>query len=305
MTAANIHGQLSISVRWNTSSPEGGLPIYDVSLGAEKPVPVSFPFRGLIPDSPTATASESSADTMLRVVASRLSILRRDVHWLTCVRDAPQRFFSPRSTRRIEIEPTGADAPALLAEDRHLERFVSAWFETATSHRFQVVQTAERFRLVLSPLDNPKIQVDLVDTGEGMGQVLPVLVLAARANEGSLGKSPIIAIEHPELHLHPRAERELAQAFCHLAARRSSCSLLETHSQNFLLQVQLAILSGHLMPDDVVVYWIRELSDGSSVAERICFDELARPIGNRWPPEVFNEESEQARQIVLARRAKS
>jgi predicted ATPase len=214
-----------------------------------------------------------------------------------------------RSTRRRELSPTGEDAASYLAEDHarqgRLLQHVSAWYEKATGHRVTLLDEADRFRIVLSPLDNAQVEVDLIDTGEGMAQVLPVLVLIARAIEGYLAFGPTIAIEHPELHLHPRAERELASLFCSLARLRSSRVLIETHSQNFLLQVQLALLASTLTPEDVIVYWIRELPDGQGVVDRIVFDELAVPVGNAWPPDVFGEELAQAREILLARRNKA
>jgi hypothetical protein len=80
---------------------------------------------------------------------------------------------------------------------------------------------------------------------------------------------------------------------------------METHSENFLLRVQLAIVRGELAPEHVLVYWVRELEDGSGEAVRITFDELGRPEGDTWPPGVFSEDVEQARQIVLERRKRS
>ena len=52
----------------------------------------------------------------------------------------------------------------------------------------------------------------------------------------------------------------------------------------------------------MIVYWLRQLDDGASVAERITFDDLARPIGDRWPPGVFSEDVEQARTLMIERR---
>lgn len=69
--------------------------------------------------------------------------------------------------------------------------------------------------------------------------------------------------------------------------------------------MQLAIVRGEVPREHVLVYWVRELEDGSSEVDRITFDELGRPEGDTWPPGVFSEDVEQARQIVLERRNRS
>ncbi|MGN2432628.1 AAA family ATPase [Pseudomonas syringae] len=45
----------------------------------------------------------------------------------------------------------------------------------------------------------------LSDSGEGIAQALPVVTLCAQAANGDLGEFPIVLLEQPELHLHPKA----------------------------------------------------------------------------------------------------
>jgi len=188
-----------------------------------------------------------------------------------------------------------------------LVKRVSEWYERATQHTLDLPDEADRYSIVLSPSNAPLVRVNVVDTGEGMTQVLPVLVLLAQAAEGVLGPSPVLAIEHPELHLHPNAERELSKLLCTSVASSVATgggrvrTILETHSHHVLLSVQLAIVHGDISPDDVLVYWVRELDDGQSSLDAVKFDELARPIDAKWPPGVFSEELEQARALALER----
>jgi hypothetical protein len=104
----------------------------------------------------------------------------------------------------------------------------------------------------------------------------------------------------------PRSETWPASSagfFCEIARREGAPrTLMETHSENFLLRVQLAIARGELPPERVLVYWVQELEDGSGQADPITFNELGQPVGDRWPPGVFSEDVEQARQLVLERR---
>jgi len=235
------------------------------------------------------------------------------VHWLNSLRAVPPRaarFGVP--PRRIGAD--GSNAGDYLAHDSlgtgDLVRDTSAWFERTTGHRLAIRRYAlageEQYAAVITPLAaGGLVEVPVVDTGEGMAQVLPVIVLGCLARLGRIGSEPLLAVEHPELHLHPAAHAELAAFFCHLVSAVTKPTIvIETHSENFLLRVQIAIATGEISTKDVVVHWIRALEDGRSVVDTITFDEAARPQGAGWPPGVFAEDTEQAKALLRVRKEK-
>jgi hypothetical protein len=141
---------------------------------------------------------------------------------------------------------------------------------------------------------------NLMDAGEGMIQVLPVLAALARAK---LGHRPLVCVEQPELHLHPKAQRALADRFVEAARHPTPPTLLiETHSQHLMLCVQLAIVRQQLAPDRVRIYWVRQGDDGASTLERVELNEAGRDVAGNWPPDVFNDDSRLAREVIRARR---
>jgi hypothetical protein len=177
---------------------------------------------------------------------------------------------------------------------------VRAWFQRATEHdldvRQQSVSSGPVFHVELRPLRAPG-GIRLADTGDGMTQVLPVITLGALAEKGRLGDSPLLVIEHPELHLHPRAHQHVADFLVRVA--RQATVVVETHSENSLLAVQLAIAAGTIPASDVMVHWIQGTDEGPSFIEPITFDDQARP--SRWPPGVFAEDRELARKLIERR----
>lgn len=64
------------------------------------------------------------------------------------------------------------------------------------------------WRVLLHPMDAPKVRVNLCDTGEGYAQVLPILVALARTRAGG---PRLLCLEQPELHLHTHAQGLLAK----------------------------------------------------------------------------------------------
>ena len=137
----------------------------------------------------------------------------------------------------------GSNAGAYLAHDSlgagELVRETSIWFERITGRRVAILRYSaggeQQYSVVVTPSGaTPAMEIPIVDTGEGMAQVLPVVVLGCLARLGYLPNDAILAIEHPELHLHPMAHAELAALFCAVATSSPKPTVVvETHSENF------------------------------------------------------------------------
>ena len=134
------------------------------------------------------------------------------------------------------------------------------------------------------------------DVGIGVSQVLPVLV-SAYASENEL-----LAIEQPEIHLHPALQAELGDVFLESALGESGNTfLIETHSEHLILRILRRIretTDGELpsgapavRPEDVAVLYIQPKNDGVEV--------LHIPITpdgefeRAWPNGFFAERAEE------------
>ena len=110
--------------------------------------------------------------------------------------------------------------------------------------------------------------VNIADVGFGVSQVLPVLVALLVAESGQL-----LYLEQPELHLHPRAQYELAKILAD-AAKRGVRLVVETHSSLLLLMIQTLIAQGDLEPDLVRLHWFsRNSEDGTTAIQSADLDE--------------------------------
>ena len=134
------------------------------------------------------------------------------------------------------------------------------------------------------------------DVGIGVSQVLPVLV-SAYASSGQL-----VAIEQPEIHLHPALQADLGDVFLESAlGADGNTFLLETHSEHLILRILRRIretTDGELpegvpavLPEQVAVLYVQPGSDGAEVLHiPITPDgEFERP----WPEGFFPERSKE------------
>lgn len=145
-------------------------------------------------------------------------------------------------------------------------------------------------------------RVPLADLGEGIVQVLPVLVLCCMAERGDLGDRPILCMEQPEMHLHTDAERGLASLLARVARSASRPTLvLESHSEILLSALLLEVAVDRLAPSSLSLHWVgKESLASESTVEHVALDAKGQPEG--WPVGAFGDRTALARELFLARR---
>ena len=133
------------------------------------------------------------------------------------------------------------------------------------------------------------------DIGVGISQSLPVIVAALYLKEG------ILAIEQPELHIHPRLQIAMGDLFISQIQEKALCFLLETHSEHLMLRFLRRIRETHekelppgkipLQPEQLAVYFIEQSPEGIR-ATPIRISQEGEFI-DRWPHGFFGERMEE------------
>ena len=82
-----------------------------------------------------------------------------------------------------------------------------------------------------------------------------------------------LLMQQPEVHLHPRAQAALGTLFARLVGTQSKQLVVETHSDQIVDRVRMAVAGGILSKDAVVILFL-EKRDGRSVVYPIEMDEL-------------------------------
>ena len=151
-----------------------------------------------------------------------------------------------------------------------------------------------RKQLILRDL---RSDIDLYpeDLGTGISQVLPVLVAVLGHNKN------IVAIEQPELHVHPKFQVELGELFLHAIKNeniaRDTVFILETHSEYMMLRFlrrlyetandELEPDAHPLYPEDIGVYYVNPSDTGAEIVNLRLSPE--GEFLDRWPNGFFPE----------------
>jgi len=302
----DVSGGHQAELLWSPTEEASAGPepyLFRDGVSDERLVPVTF--RGL---TPKVHGTDGGFTDVVKLVLQEFA---SSVFWLQATRALPPRREAFLGTpARISEDGSGVTQYLYGREAAGDDVLgpISTWYRAATNSRLALKRGTfhgvEMFSFALESIAEAPQPIDLADTGEGMGQVLPVISLLTSAGSGALGQDPLLLIEHPELHLHRAAEPALAELLCKSAGVRGSQIVVETHSESLLLAVQLALIEGRLKSEDVGIYWVRQSDSGAAFLSLVEFDELGRPIGDDWPPNVFAQNVEQSRKVVRARQAR-
>lgn len=248
--------------------------------------------------------------------AQKLNEMSKSVFWISSLRAVPPREFDIGVGINVGISPNGEGVGETLwyLNQKHPDvlEFINLWLVRLTGRRLSLnsrhtssssSQGKIRARLATDRTESDSAFVDVLDSGEGVAQVLPVLTQCAMAKFNLLVENPIVAIEQPELHLHPKAIVQLAKFIVTCVTSSEKVKIIiETHSESFLVAIQQAVLDREISPLQLKSYWVYR-TNGSSFIDEIEIDESGY-IDDTLPQEVFREVLEQSRELVKSRESK-
>jgi AAA ATPase domain/AAA domain, putative AbiEii toxin, Type IV TA system/Protein of unknown function (DUF3696) len=140
-----------------------------------------------------------------------------------------------------------------------------------------------------------RIELELQDIGVGISQVLPVVVAALHH------KSGLVAIEQPELHIHPALQVALGDLFIEQICEYPDLTfILETHSEHLMLRFlrriretgeQEAPENRSLTPAELSVNFLEQGEAGISLLP-IRVDEDGEFM-DKWPKGFFEEREDE------------
>jgi hypothetical protein len=145
------------------------------------------------------------------------------------------------------------------------------------------------------------IAISPCDMGTGISQVIPVVVAACTPADNAL-----VAVEQPELHIHPKLQVALGDLFIEAiqgdVAQNKPIFLIETHSEHLLLRLLRRVretseltLPDHLppiTPDMLSVLYVQPNNAGGTEVIPIPVTPDG-DFGRKWPKGFFTERAEE------------
>ena len=172
-----------------------------------------------------------------------------------------RRGFSTPTYSVSNVTPalaTDMEVASLLATDRFLEYAVSDYLERTAERRIDVrPQVGTSIFTIDSIPRDGDVPVSMVNEGFGVNQLAYMLAVSLHS------KYRIVAIEEPEVHLHPSMVRKLVHAMADIASKHDKRIIVSTHSEAFVVALLAQIAAGEVSVDDVS-FILAEKADGES-----------------------------------------
>jgi len=204
-----------------------------------------------------------------------------------------------------EIEPDGSNLAMYLYNLPQTDReSLNEWLSSIFEIKINV--KSDGGHVELNIIERDKLEQNLVDVGFGYTQVLPILVNIWKclykdalpvSSDRNLWKKQehIIAIEQPELHLHPRMQAKLGVLLARVIKEESQssqdkfCFIIETHSEVLLNKIGELVAFEKIAPEDIsVVLFNAKQEDMENEVELAKYSEDG--FLTNWPIGFFAED---------------
>ena len=200
------------------------------------------------------------------------------------VRSRPKRTYDP--TREFN-DPEGSDVPMRLMRIQTIKK--QEWEDLKQrlvefgkdSGLFQNIEIQTLGGSMGAPFQI-KIKVrgpnsNIIDVGYGVSQILPILVHILSPSPSQWQKT-FFLLQQPEVHLHPKAQAQLASLMASSVSNGEQSFIIETHSDYMIDRARIEIRKGTISPQDVSLIYL-EPKDHIVKVHNISFDKTGNMIG--------------------------
>lgn len=223
------------------------------------------------------------------------------ISYITPLRAAAERYYRQQGLAVNELDSKGENFAlflrSLIPRDRESLR---KWLGSSLNVYVELEESKGHVSLYLVD-DKSKSRVNLADTGFGYSQLLPIAIqlwltqTTRRPNSYPLrsNRAPVVVIEQPELHLHPRIQAKVADLLAHTVSidksSRKVSVIVETHSEALVNRLGKLISNKTLLPSDVnVVLFNKDTFSGPTNVVVTNFD--SNGFLQDWPLGFFNSD---------------
>ncbi len=256
------------------------------------------------------TSEQSKTETFQGLINNRVfekinidkATIRFHVDYIGPMRIDPDRIITFEGLKQyntvgIKGEHTYSILLNSYLQDGVLFEKVSSWMEeNLEGQKLVIEQNSPSSGTYSIYVHRNGAKVNISDVGQGLGQVLPVIVQSYMSDN-----TDVAIVEQPALHLHPAAHANVAYRLAESALTTSKKYIIETHSENIILAIRKLISdpNSDLSPDDVIIYFID--TDGESAyLDKIMINQSGELTS--WPTGVFSESFDLMAEIMKNRR---
>lgn len=219
-------------------------------------------FQGEDAHAMTVDVAASRTSIMLEIADFVLAHVFSRVSYLAPLRVSAQRAYRIQNLAVDEVDPDGTNLAMFLRalSPGESESFAN-FTRTALGFETQINTTGIHAEILINASRENRF-VNLVDVGFGYSEVLPLAAVlwanCIRLAAAHSGPAPLLAIEQPELHLHPAHQAKIARMLVEAvsASRAAGVTpqlIVETHSESLINGLGRLVYEGQIKAEDIQI----------------------------------------------------
>lgn len=237
---------------------------------------------------------------LLNLVEYNIVPFYKNSSYIAPIRAEATRYYRNQALQVNDIDAFGRNLPDYIKSLDNVEKRIFDFFCKNTLGITVNVKAKAGHNSIFVKKD--EFECNLSDIGFGYSQILPVIAklwhISSKRNRSrnyinynfySL-EDRIVAIEQPELHLHPAMQAIIADAMINVIKSKKESTtrlVVETHSQALLNRIAKRIKDGTIDKDVVnVVLFYKKKGENVSTVEQIGFD--SNGVLQHWPYGFFD-----------------
>ncbi len=132
---------------------------------------------------------------------------------------------------------------------------VNYWMKRVTGSTLKVESIQKTNKLVLSYSNNKNYQVRTSNTGSGLSYVVSIIILGLGVGliSQTIDEKPIVIIENPEIHLHPKAQSVLTEFLVWISNFMQI--IIETHSDHIFNGLRKMIKNKNISHENANIFF--------------------------------------------------
>lgn len=239
----------------------------------------------------------------IRVISSNINEQLMDEfnasYYIKPFRASAERYYRWQNLAVDTLESDGHNMAMyvnnMYKDKKQKQQFIE-WTNRLFGFELNVNNPEGHLSLTIKESDN--VAYNIADKGYGYSQILPVILALWQkyytyASTTSKGKTIFITIEQPELHLHPKLQAKLMDAFIAVVntARAKGIDIkliIETHSPTMINRLGLKIARRQYPNDGASILLFHALEEGKQSPQVAMYDNEG--ILSNWPAGFFEAE---------------
>ena len=258
-----------------------GLDFYTQSL-----IPRLIPKNNTIFDAMKKTDEYTNLLLITSISASDVQRRMKRLKYIAPIRERIPRLGLIGTMPYSELGPSGQNLLKVLSSKsnefliKELRYWLDEKFKILKNIEVVDIDDAGTVKALVAREFNRGPRINLNAMGCGISEMIPIIVQSILLQKGGC-----LLVEQPEIHIHPKAQADLADLFIE-NAKRGKQFIIETHSEHLILRIRRRVAEKKIDPKMIRIFYVEKINNKTQIK---TLSLNGKGHFDKWPKGFFEE----------------